>query len=266
VTRQVVFDAQRALHHSLLSGQDDCSAIATGGVGRARRLAIYRLNFLHAQTGALRDIFPVVHALVGDAFFAELARCYALEVGSKSGDLNDFGCVFGAYVDAYPYAADLPYLGDVARLEWACHTAFHAADRAPTPLADFAAQLSAHSPEGLAAIRLELGPSVAWVNSSFPIASIWAMHQADAAGNGLQEVDLSAPECALVYRDELEVAVRAVDGVHVAFLDAVARGETISEALAAMVAASPSAESNLQGLLASLVQSGVIHLSPKEYS
>ena len=58
-------------------------------------------------------------AFLTGAFFGEAARQYIVGHPSLSGDLNDYGGEFAQFLAAYPHAADLPYLPDVARLEWA---------------------------------------------------------------------------------------------------------------------------------------------------
>ena len=74
---------------------------------------------------------------------------------STSGDLNVYGDEFGEFLADYPHAANLPYLADVARLEWAIDEAQRAIDRPREPEAVLAA-LSALPPDHLTAARLTL--------------------------------------------------------------------------------------------------------------
>ena len=103
-------------------------ALRAGRIGSAERLAVYRHNLHSNWRAALADTHPVVERLVGPAFFGEAARRYAIAHPSASGDLNRFGAGFARFLGAYEHARDLPYLADVARLEWAWHECFHAAD------------------------------------------------------------------------------------------------------------------------------------------
>jgi len=48
-----------------------------------------------------------------------MAQGYVLAVPSVSGDLEDYGSRFPAYLAGVERAHGLPYLVDVARLEWA---------------------------------------------------------------------------------------------------------------------------------------------------
>ncbi|WP_071651562.1 MNIO family bufferin maturase, partial [Duganella phyllosphaerae] len=95
------------------------------------RLTLYRGNLAATATKALAAAYPVIAALVGHAFFGALARAYVRAQPSQDGDLNRFGAQLGDFLDDFPPAATLPYLADMARLEWAVHRAHYAADAAP---------------------------------------------------------------------------------------------------------------------------------------
>src|SRR5205814_1248125 len=89
--------------------------------------AIYRRNVLANLHDALAAAYPVVRRLVGDAFFRELAERFARAHPSASRDLHRYGKPLPQFIADYAPAVGLPYLADVARLEWAVAQAFHAA-------------------------------------------------------------------------------------------------------------------------------------------
>ena len=74
--------------------------------------------------------------------------------------------------------AQLAYLPDVARLEWAWHRAFHAADRAPLALE----RLAAVPPERYGQVRFRLHPSAQFIASDYPLLRIWEVNQPAYAG------------------------------------------------------------------------------------
>jgi hypothetical protein len=96
-----------------------------------RRVAIYRANAAAAIAKALAAAYPVVRRVVGDEFFDGLARAFRCGTPSTSGDLGDYGAGFADFLAAFPPARALPYLCDLARLEWAAHRAYGAADAPP---------------------------------------------------------------------------------------------------------------------------------------
>ncbi|HUJ01110.1 MAG TPA: DNA-binding domain-containing protein, partial [Usitatibacter sp.] len=148
---------QRAFARAVEEG-GDALALRIRGAGStpAARIAFYRASVRSQRHGALAATYAVVRRLVGDDFFREMARRYAAAHPSRSGDLRLFGDRFGDFLEQDRDARALACLGDVARLEWARHESFHAAE---APGLD-AAALAAVAPERQGEVRLLLHPSV----------------------------------------------------------------------------------------------------------
>ncbi len=90
-------------------------------ISPAGRMKIYRRNVFSAVTNALRLSYPVVEKLVGKDFFAAAGREFIKTSPPSSGNLDDYGADFGDFLASFPPAQSLPYLPDVARLEWLHH-------------------------------------------------------------------------------------------------------------------------------------------------
>ncbi|TVQ59692.1 MAG: DUF2063 domain-containing protein [Rhodobacteraceae bacterium] len=183
----------------------------------ARRFAVHRNNVLAGLVDALAETCPAVRALTGEAFFRAAAAAFARAHPPRSPVLMEWGGAFGGWLDAFPPAASVPYLGDVARLEWARTRAYHAPEALALPLS----ALGAVAPGALAEKRLRLHPSVRLVASRFPVVALWAETTGRAPRTAL---DLSRPETALVARPEDEVTVRALAPEAAAFLSAIVAG------------------------------------------
>jgi putative DNA-binding protein len=93
--------------------------------------AVHRETMLASLAHALESIYPACLRIVGREFFRAMARRFAVEVPSTSPDLNDYGESFAEWLASFPPARELPYLPDVARLDWALHRARHAPPGAP---------------------------------------------------------------------------------------------------------------------------------------
>ena len=121
---------------ALARALDDPDLPPPGAIGarQARRFDIHRNNVARGIVETLRASFPVVERLVGEAFFAALARAYHAAAPPSSPLLFRYGAGFAAFIDGFPPARPVPYLGDVARLEWLRLQAYHAADAAPAGL------------------------------------------------------------------------------------------------------------------------------------
>lgn len=166
--------------------------------GRAARLSVYRNNFYANLTGALRSTYPVVEKLVGIDFFEHVARQYILRFPSITGNLHDYGENFNEFLAAYPAAASLPYLGDVARLEWSWHEVFHAP--ACRPAFNLAA-LDAIPEERHGELRFEFNRAVRVIASLYPVLRIWEVNQDDYHGDGHVHLDDGACRLLVIQRD-----------------------------------------------------------------
>src|SRR5260370_3608477 len=97
----------------------------------ARRFGIYRNNVVIGLGKALRNRFPVVEKIVGEEFFAAMARVFVTEQPPRSPLLATYGDNFPAFIAAFEPAREIPYLADVARLEAARTAAYQPADATP---------------------------------------------------------------------------------------------------------------------------------------
>ena len=201
--------------------------LAGDGAVVERRLGIYRANMVAAADKALSSAYPVIRQVVGAEFFHGLAREYQRGTPSTSGDLTLFGATFGAFLAAFEHTRSLPYLPDLARLEWAVHRAYGAAD-AP----DWnAGSLGAVEPDRQADIRFQWTPGLAVVESASPIARIWTIHQPGYAGEF--SVAWDRADTALVARNGFVVTVAECSAAEAAFLAASLHGASLGDAAAA---------------------------------
>ena len=198
-----------------------------------RRMAIYRANMVAAADKVLSLAYPVIRQVVGEEFFHGLAREYQRGTPSTSGDLTDFGATFDAFVAAFEHTQSLPYLPDLARLEWAVHRAGGAAD---APDWD-AGALATVEPEQQAAIRFAWPPGLAVVESPHPIVRIWTIHQ--PGYDGEFSVDWNRADTALVARDGFTVVVTECAAADALFIRASLAGTPLGDAATATLATHP---------------------------
>src|SRR3989442_2991820 len=180
-----------------LLGDDDraaASAVIDDGRGASARLAVYRHPVFTSLTVTLEATFPVVCRLVDRRFFGWLADQYVRVRPPVGPCLFEYGADFPEFVAAFPACAHLPWLADVARLEWAMNAALHAPD---APALEPEA-LRALDPPALARLTLRLDPSVTLLASRWPVDAIWRANQADA--NLTVAVDLDAGGSSLEVR------------------------------------------------------------------
>jgi hypothetical protein len=224
----------------------------------ARRFGVYRNNVVTGLVKVLASRFPAVEKIVGDEFFAAMARIFVRQAPPRSPLLAAYGDSFPAFIAAFEPARELAYLADVARLEAARSRAYHAADA--TPLA--ADRFAALDAEIAGDLRFALHPSTQIVRSPFPIVTIWAMNSGERQ---LATIEHWRGEDAVVARPYLDVQIRTLPPGGAAFLLALAAGRSLGEAAEAAHADDPDFDPkcNLAGLIGSGLARDIIVPEPK---
>src|SRR5208282_4515731 len=198
---------------------------AHNAVVPTRRFAVYHNNVVTGLVKALKSRFPVIEKIVGEEFFAAMARAFVVARPPRTPLLATYGDEFAAFIAAFEPARELAYLADVARLEAARTRAYHAADATPVDASRFST-LDANT---VGDVVVELLPSTEIVRSPHPIVTIWAMN---AGERDLAPIENWNAEDALVVRPYLDVEVRLLPSGGAAFLLAVADGQPIGAAAA----------------------------------
>jgi hypothetical protein len=211
--------------------------------------ALHRDNATTALVSILRVQFPVVEQLVGPEFFRAMADDYVASEPPRSPVLFCYGDSFPEFIDAFAPAEPIPYLGDVARIEFARALAYCTADVAPLDTAAFAEL----SPDRLGKLRVRLHPSVSIVTSQHPAFSIWRVNQ-----NPERVVPVSpwGPEVALIARPFLQVETRLLPAGAACFIQELAGGASMTEAFAASTAVAPAFDA--RDAMALLISSDIV--------
>ncbi len=88
------------------------------GIDPVHRFNVHRNNVMLSLIEALQDTFPVVTSLVGSEFFNYMARCFIQKNPPQSPILVEYGHQFPGFIKHFKAAETLPYLAEVAQLEW----------------------------------------------------------------------------------------------------------------------------------------------------
>ncbi|QUJ67412.1 putative DNA-binding domain-containing protein [Photobacterium sp. GJ3] len=166
--------------------------ITEAGLSAEQRLQIYRNNFIISLTEVLEATYPAVKAVVGEMCFTALARQHILTTPSETGDVSQYGKGLDLTIQSQPDLHQaVPYLADLARLEWLVDRASLTTESGP----DFPmAQLQGLTETRLATARLIPREHCWLLDSDFAVASLWLAIQA----NEFDHLDMTAPESAVV--------------------------------------------------------------------
>jgi hypothetical protein len=211
------------------------TALLEGDGDASERIDIYRNTVFSNYRNALGATYMVVRQLVGAPFFNAAVDAYVLAVPSLGGDLNVYGGDFPDFLANYPHARDLPYLADVARLEWAVDAAGRATDAEGSPESLLAA-LAQVPAEQVVAQRFALDPSCHFLRSAHPVLRIWQVHQPGCAGDVAFD---AAPDHLVVRREAGAVIMERLPPGDHALLRTLQHGGNLATALDAAVAAEP---------------------------
>jgi hypothetical protein len=228
-------ELQAAFRAALLVDEEAAvtPTIVDDDLGASARLAIYRHHVFTSLTAALETTYPVVTRLVDRRFFAWVADRFVRAHPPAGLCLVQYGGGFPAFLAQFPACGHLPWLPDVARLEWAMNVALHA----PDAVALEPDALRALDPRALARLTLRFEPSLTLIESAWPIDAIWRANQPDADG----VVDLDAGEARIeIRRLGDDVVFRALPLGTFAFRAALASGRALEDAVERALDAEPS--------------------------
>jgi hypothetical protein len=239
----MLHDLQRTFRAAVLGSEDGplAAAVAAPQGTPSTRIDVYRNTVQASLIDVLAAAFPIVQRIVGGDYFTMLARAFATSQPPRAAHLSTYGGGFPSFIASRAGDHRLPYLADVARLEWARGESYFAAD---ADLLDPATLVAAGAAIGER--RFVLHPAARLVRSVFPIVTIWTANQPE--NEDISEIDMTTAEVALVSRPAMTVTTRQISDSDGVFVEQLAAGTTFSGAAEAALARDPSYD--LQGALA----------------
>jgi hypothetical protein len=182
-------DVQRSFARALNGTRDvDFFAlISDEGIDPVARFSIYHTHVMGRLTAALVSTYPVVRDLVDRGFFDYAADTFIRRTLPASSCLDEYGEKFPSFLETFPPAAEIPYLSDVARLEWHIGRAVRRAAHPVPQIKTLTKALERCIQDGIDVSRIyfRFAPNVRFLSSRYPIDTIWKMHQEEAPMNGL---------------------------------------------------------------------------------
>jgi hypothetical protein len=171
-------ELQRLFWRSISAGREGAAPALldvsepSATLGSAERLRVYADAYFWRLHDVLAEDFPRVAAILGPERFEELAREYPRSHPSTHPSVRHLGRGFAA---AIAQRADLPpYLGDLARLEWARREVFDAPDCEPLTADALRVMGCADWPQ----LRFTPIPALAIVRAEWPVHEAWGADDA----------------------------------------------------------------------------------------
>lgn len=209
---------------------------------RSQAFSVYRNTSARGAVEALRASYPTVDLLVGEEMFTQVALDYRREQLPIGPVLSDYGAQFAGFLANQPWTCELPYLADVARLDWLWLESFLAPDRPAMP----------RTIGGTSRVMLQPATRFAWLAT--PAMTIWQAHRDPG---GFAELDPEwAEEGALFTRPSLAVRAELIDPAFHHLLLACGAPISVADLVATVASAFPQA--NIPDLLHRGVVSGAL--------
>jgi len=222
-------DYQHAVAEAMSTGNTRIAAVLINNRNPpTERLQIHRNTMLSALTNTLVLTFPAVHALVGPTFFSQTARTFVQNKPPRTALLSRYGADFPDFLATYEPVRALPYLTEVARLEWTVECAAQSAHDAGT-----------YVNIDLGGTFLSLATSLALLETRYPAEAIWraVLNEDDEA---LGRIDTAPSSTSLAVWHERDcVIVQPLNAGPAAFVRKLLEGGDGEAAICAAALADP---------------------------
>ncbi|MEM5527722.1 DNA-binding domain-containing protein [Gammaproteobacteria bacterium AS21] len=166
----------------------------SGPFSNKELMQLYRNNFYISISEYLKACFPTVMKLVGTEFFEQLAKAFIIEKPLQQASIELYGSDFPEYIKHCKQAESVPYLADIALLDWSY-------DRSKTVF-DFALfpfeKLTSLTDEEQMNISFSLVANTVLIKSKYPAFSIWNGVQTGE----LEGIDLQHGEYIIVHPEQ----------------------------------------------------------------
>jgi hypothetical protein len=157
------------VHEALLDAQAPLPPELALGAQASERFAVHQHTCRGGLLAALRSAYPAIAVALGNEYFDALSAEFMRNSPPISPVLQEYSPLFPGFLEGFLPLSQWPWLGDVARIDWARREAYHAADARPLD----ARQLLAWPPFTLLVASLQLHPSLRTLDSAHPAWSLW---------------------------------------------------------------------------------------------
>ncbi len=215
---------QHLVQQSLLSEPKQLKLDFVASSFAQERFAIYRQTLFENLRHALAITFPGIWILLGEECANSVAYAFIKQSSNlpTTGCLDDWGYELVNFFETITELKQLPYLKDVAIVEWYKHQSYIAADTSCVEITE----LQRFSESEINELQFQFHPSVFLFQSRYPLQHIFNVIE-----------DLNAPTIdlnlkttyALILRNEYDVEKIWLQQQQWLFLNALKQGKKLSE-------------------------------------
>lgn len=202
----------------------------TPDVKRAARLSIYGDGYfsriIEVLGGNYSTVKNATDAVAGDGTFNRAAREFLIKYPSRYKSVDEVGSELPLFLKIHPLSKKIPYLPDLAALDWAAHRSFYADDTQPLD----PRKLQNIPENAWKNASFEFDPSVRLMTLEWPLVALW---RADGKWAARQLRALKKKKTpAIVFRTpDKFVRVRPLEPAQFKLLMKLGKGQSFQKAL-----------------------------------
>ena len=205
--------AFRVSLHNRQMADELAGQITSDDIAPASRMQVYQNNYRATLVDLILQVFPIASAFVGEDFLRAAAGHFLDEEPPVSAALENYGASFPDFLSHYSHADDVPYLADIAAMEWAVYELQHIKTLADYIAADEEMDIETISISGAEII---CNPDLRIIQSDYPLLQLWMvgagqlLPEAVHIGAGAQNVG--------VYVDGFEIKMNSISAAELELL------------------------------------------------
>jgi len=222
-----------------------------GGEPGEKRLGVHAGGYFARVEEGLRDVYEAVSLLAGQEAFHALSTAFAQRHVSRDYNLSRIGQDFPEYLEKSNPLSEMPFLPELAKLEWRIALSFHAFDAPPaTP-----AKLAEIAPGDWEKARIIFQPSIFLFSSAWPVLEIW---KSAKEGTFVRDSVEKKTFFTLIGRRGDLVRCEPLDANQYGLVKALVAGKTLGEACAELAEKDTAEELPVSDWFARWVTDGLI--------
>jgi hypothetical protein len=223
----------------------------TGARTAQQQFMSYRDSVIGGMIEAMAISYPVVKKLVGAQFFNHITYQFIRQTPSISPDLNNYGGNFSHYLETLDNLETVPYLYDVARLEWHWQCLINGSNAKPGNL-HLLVDVEDSQTDNL---LFKLSPHSGLLTSDYAVHKIWELNQDDH--NFSESIDIEERVNLFIWRNKLDMNITVINENQYLLLLLIEQNKIFSNVCVQYNAQYP--DDDIGTLLSYCIQSGWIY-------
>lgn len=221
-------ETQSLFKKNILNAQNDPTAFnefkPAGKLSLEQAFNLYHSIYEARLTEVLMSHFPAVRWVLGKDLFNKICHKYVETQPSVTYNLHSYGNTFPEFLKEDHDSKAIPFLYDLARLEW---TLKEVQDRpSPSPLPGKHIEELLHSED----FKVQFIDAMEIFESPYAVYDIWDQRMSSAYQ--FEDINWNRSESLLVYKDQKKLCLIRIDALEAEVLKELKEGSSVSSALA----------------------------------